>query len=705
MNRYRPTLRLTIGLALSGLILVTSLLLAGFSYFSTRDTLLQFSKDLIDQNARVVKEQVVGYLGPARSGAEMTLALVRRGMVSTEDFARTEEYFFDFLRVHPSVAMLNFGDTKGNFVMVKRQPDGSLSTKSIRVEGTRVVQWKHRAPGASLEAVRETIIDPDDPYDVRTREWYKGAVAAGGLVWTGVYVFHSDGLPGVTAAIPHLDGKNRLLGVLSVDVGLVDLSAFLSKNIRVGSSGEAFLLDEAGQIIAVRDRASLVVTGADGKRRLRKLAESTLAPIAALAREAAVTRYLGEVFTRPGTSPLILRYSVDGVDWVCTLLSIEVGASRTWVAGVLAREDEFLATARRANRNTLLIALLLAFFALVAGLVIARVISRGLQNLAEESERVRRMDLEPCQGRSPFREVDDVLGSFESMKVGLRAFQKYVPVRLVRQLLEGRQEPALGGEVRTLTILFSDIKGFTSISERLAPLELARQLGDYLSVVTRRIQDRQGTVDKYIGDAVMAFWGAPHEVPDHAFHACSAILEALADLELQTAEKPFLKEFHTRIGIHTASVVVGNFGCEDRLNYTVIGDGVNLASRLEGLNKVFGTQVMLSEDTAALVSDRFVTRRLAQVAVVGRTRPVTVSELIGEFSSVTEARRVVVRMYEEALDLYLRRDFSGAMGRLEELLAMAPDDAPSVWLAGRCRICLESPLPPAWNGVITMEGK
>jgi adenylate cyclase len=301
--------------------------------------------------------------------------------------------------------------------------------------------------------------------------------------------------------------------------------------------------------------------------------------------------------------------------------------------------------------------------------------------------------------------VDDVLGSFESMKVGLRAFQKYVPVRLVRQLLEGRQEPALGGEVRTLTILFSDIKGFTSISERLAPLELARQLGDYLSVVTRRIQDRQGTVDKYIGDAVMAFWGAPHEVPDHAFHACAAILEALADLERQAAEKPFLKEFHTRIGIHTASVVVGNFGCEDRLNYTVIGDGVNLASRLEGLNKVFGTQVMLSEDTAALVSDRFVTRRLAQVAVVGRTRPVTVSELIGEASSVTEERRVVVRMYEEALDLYHRRDFSGALGRLEELLALAPEDAPSAWLAGRCRICLESPLPPAWTGVITMEGK
>jgi len=705
MRRFRPTLRLTIGLALSGLILVTSLLLASISYFSTRDTLLQFSKDLIDQNARVVKEQVKGYLGPARTAAELTLALVRRGMVSTRDFARLEEYFFDFLRVHPSVAMLNYGDIQGNFVMVKRQPDGSLSTKTIRVEGTRTVIWRHRNPGAKLETVRETIQDPKDSYDVRTREWYKGAVAAAGLFWTGVYVFHSDGLPGVTASIPHLNDSNELLGVLSVDIGLVDLSEFLSKNIRVGSSGEAFLLDESGQIIAVRDRASLVVTGPDGKRRLRKLAESTLAPIAALFRQQAVEAYLGEVFSRPGVAPLILRYSVDGVDWVCTLLSIEVGPSRIWVAGVLAREDEFLASARRANRNTLVLALVLAFIALISGLIIARVISSGLQNLMKESARVRGMDLEASAGRSPFREVDEVLGSFESMKVGLRAFQKYVPIRLVRQLLEGRQEPELGGTVRTLTILFSDIKGFTSISERLEPLELARQLGDYLSVVTRRIQDRHGTVDKYIGDAVMAFWGAPHEVQDHAFQACSAILEAMADLERLHPEKPFLADFHTRIGIHTAAVVVGNFGCEDRLNYTVIGDGVNLASRLEGLNKVFGTQVMLSEDTAALVRDRFVLRRLAQVAVVGRSQPVTVHELMGEASVVSQERQVAARSYETALDLYFARDFAGALARLGELLAAWPDDAPAVWLLKRCEACLSNPPGPGWNGVITMDGK
>ncbi len=703
-EHFRPTLRMTIGVALSGLILVTSAVLATVSYVSTRGSLLEFSKDLIDQNSRVVSEQVRGYLGPARTAAELTLALVNRGMVRTRDFDRLEEYFYDFLRVHPSIAMLNYGDQQGNFVMVKRQPDGSLSTKTIRVGAERTVVWRHRNPGAALHDVRETESRPEDPYDVRTRGWYQGAAAAPGVFWTGVYVFHSDGQPGVTASIAHRGADRELVGVLSVDVGLVDLSLFLARNIRVGRSGEAFLLDEAGQIIAVRNKDDLVVPAPSGSRRLRSLGESPLSAVATLAASGRVRRFLEEVFRNPELK-LTIRYEVDGVDWVCTLRSIEVGSGRSWVAGVLAREDEFLAAARRANRRSLFVALALAALALLAGLVISRIISRGLQTLTEESHRVRRLELDTCAARSPFREVDEVLGSFESMKAGLRAFEKYVPVRLVRQLLEDRQEPTLGGSVRTLTILFSDIRGFTSISEKLEPLELARRLGDYLAVVTRRIQDRQGTVDKYIGDAVMAFWGAPLEVPDHAGLACTAILEAMDDLSEAGVGKPFLGDFYTRVGIHTATVVVGNFGCEDRLNYTVIGDGVNLASRLEGLNKVFGTQIMISEDTAALVADRFRLRKLAQVAVVGRARPVTVFELVGTHASVSEARLEAIAAYETALGHYLARDFTPALERLRRLVEADPGDAAAAWLIRRCEACILEPPPPEWTGVLTMEGK
>ncbi len=705
MKQFRPTLKLTIGIALSGLILVTSGLLSAITYMSSRDSLLQFSTRLIDQNARVVKEQVRGYLDPARSSAEITLSMVSREIVSTTDYRQLETYFFDMLRANPTIAMLNYGDAKGNFLMVKRQPDGSLSTKIVINEGTRSVVWQHRDPGAPMSSIREEVKHPEDLYDPRVRTWYQGAKNAGAIFWTEVYVFYTDRLPGVTAAVPHIDAQGTWRGAFSINIALVDVSDFLAQNIRVGASGQAFILDDLGQVLAGLDKESLVLDDDKGQRRLRRLEENSHPAIAALADHPRVQDHLKKVFSSPRAEPLTLRYRVDKKDWVCTLVAIDLGQDRRWVVGVLALEDDFLASARRANRRALLIALVLALIALIAGGLLARLISRGLTHLVDESQRVRRMELEPVSGKSPFREIDDVLSSFESMKTGLRAFQKYVPLKLVRQLLEERNDPELGGTVRTLTILFSDIKGFTSISERLDPLELSHQLGEYLAVMTRRIQERHGTVDKYIGDAVMAFWGAPAELAEHAPEACFGILEALADLKAMETEKTFLKDFYTRVGIHTASVVVGNFGCEDRLNYTVIGDGVNLASRLEGLNKVFGTQVIVSEDTAAAAGEAFCLRKLASVAVVGRSQPCTVYELMGTRAQATEDAAVIIESYEKALDLYFERNFSGAMTILEGLLSAHPADGPAQWLKGRCTYWLAHEPGDDWNGVITMEGK
>jgi adenylate cyclase len=685
------------------MILATAAVLAVSSYLTARNALLQFSKDLIGQNARVVQEQVRSFLRPSGAAAELTIALAQRGMVQVDDPERLEEYFFDFLSVHTTVSMLNYGDTDGNFVMVKRQPDGSLSTKRVRVAPERRVVWRHRDRGGPLEPPREEVEDPDDPYDPRTRLWYRGAVADRGLHWTGVYVFHSDQQPGITAAAPHYGADGTLRGVLSVDIGLFDLSHFLAEQIQVGASGEAFLLDDREQLVAVRDVDALTMddpAAGAGAQRLRFLEESARPEIAALAAEPQVRRFLDEVFAGGEPAPLTLRYRVGDEDYVGTLLAIEVSATRRWVTGVVAREDEFLGAARRANRNALFTAIGLALVALVIGVLVARVIARSLRRLVEESVRVRRLELTAGGARSSFREVDEVLGAFESMKAGLRAFEKYMPVRLVRQLLEKQQEPVLGGEDRTLTVLFSDIRGFSAISERLEPHALAHQLGRYLSAVTRCIQDRHGTVDKYIGDAVMAFWGAPQEVPDHPLEACRAALDVIDAIRVLQEADPEMPDLYTRIGIHTADVVVGNFGSDDRLSYTIIGDGVNLANRLEGINKVFGTQIAISDDTAAAVAGQLETRRLAPVAVLGRVAPCMVHELLGERGRVAPERLAAAREYERALGHYLAGDFTAAIAVLDE---MSGRDAAGDWLFARCRGLAVAPAPPGWDGTVAME--
>ncbi len=711
--RWRPTLKQTIGVVLAGMILLTAGVLTATSYLSTRSTLLDFSRGLIGQNAEVVREQVDGFLEPAKSAAALTLELVDSGMVDVDETAEVERYFFNFLSVQPTVAMLNYGDRSGNFVMVKRQPDKSLSTKIIAIDpdGVRTVRWRHRDPGGSLSPPREVVREDDDPYDPRTRPWYVGAAESRGLYWTGVYVFHSDKQPGVTAAVPRLDADGNVLGVLAVDIGLAQMSAFLRERIRVGESGQAFLLDEKSQLIAVKDLDSLTIrapdAGATGQR-LRVLSESPVPEIAALADSRECMLFLEGVFRAPDRSipaPHTLRYEVGGRDYVATLMPIQVGPKRRWVAGVVALEDEFLASAKRANLRALLTAVGFALIALLVGMVIARIITRSLNVLVRESERVRNLEIESGPRQSRFREVDEVLNAFEGMKTGLRAFEKYVPVRLVRTLMQQQTEPHIGGEARTLTIFFSDIRDFTTISEGLDPLRLAENLALYLSAVTSRIMERNGTVDKYIGDAVMAFWGAPQPVEDHADQACRAALEALRDLRQLATIQPEFPDFYTRIGIHTAEVVVGNFGSDDRFDYTIMGDGVNLASRLEGVNKVFGTQILLSEDTHALVKDKFETRRIGLVAVKGRSQPCTTYELIGPLGSLDEDTKEAHRSYDEGLTRYLDRDWEGAIECFAAVLERLPEDQAARRLLQHSQELQANPPPESWDGTIRIRSK
>src|SRR6185437_1039257 len=182
---------------------------------------------------------------------------------------------------------------------------------------------------------------------------------------------------------------------------------------------------------------------------------------------------------------------------------------------------------------------------------------------------------------------------------GLRSFGAYVPRDLVRAVLASGERAELGGKTKELTIFFSDLAGFTTLSETLAPEALVELLGGYFDEMTRVIQSHGGTIDKFIGDAIMAFWNAPGDEPDHAARACQAALDCQAKLDAMRRADARLAGLQARIGLATGSVLVGNIGASDRMNYTVMGDTVNLASRLEGLNKAYGTPIMIAETTFA----------------------------------------------------------------------------------------------------------
>jgi adenylate cyclase len=284
----------------------------------------------------------------------------------------------------------------------------------------------------------------------------------------------------------------------------------------------------------------------------------------------------------------------------------------------------------------------------------------------------------------------------------MRAMSRYVPVDLVRHLYETRQEPTLGGELRDVSIMFTDIQDFTRFAEEMSPDELARALGRYLELMTEAIHSQGGTIDKFIGDAIMAVWNAPRPSSDHAERACGAALACREASRLlhESPDWTGRPPFHTRFGIHRDCVLVGHFGAPDRMSYTALGDGVNLASRLEALNKQYGTAIMVSEAVRDAAHGAFAFRLLDRVAVKGKTRAVQVYELLGP-SGAEEALSGIVRSYEQALTAYFAGRFDNAL----VLLEAQAQDGPSRVLAERCRALRVSPPPADWDGVYVAHVK
>jgi adenylate cyclase len=250
--------------------------------------------------------------------------------------------------------------------------------------------------------------------------------------------------------------------------------------------------------------------------------------------------------------------------------------------------------------------------------------------------------------------------------------------------------------------MFSDIEGFTSLSERLTPDALAQALGRYLEAMTGGVRSTQGTVDKFIGDSVMAFWNAPTRLSDHARRACYAALACMrATRELYASQAwRELPPLHTRFGLHTSRVMVGHFGAPERLSYTALGDGVNLASRLEGLCKQYGVAVLASETIVAAAGEELAFRLIDKVAVKGKEEAVRVYELLGVRAESGEAL-AEARPFEQALEAYFARDFV----RAQDLLRSRDDDPPSRVLAERCTVMIAHPPPADWNGVYVATSK
>ncbi len=285
-----------------------------------------------------------------------------------------------------------------------------------------------------------------------------------------------------------------------------------------------------------------------------------------------------------------------------------------------------------------------------------------------------------------------------------KSFALYLAPAVIEKMMASNKPPALGGETRNVTVFFSDVAKFSTIAERLAPADLVTLMNEYLSAMTDIIQEHGGFVDKYIGDAIVAVFGAPLTDPDHATNAVRAALrccERLATLEPSAAALRGRK-LAQRIGLNSGDVLVGNIGSRQRFNYTVMGDAVNLASRLEGANKYFGTAIMVSESTFAPARASFAWRELDVIRVVGRAEPVAIYEPLASAGETTPQQAAKAAAYAGGLARWRARDFAGCVAALAGIAAADP---PSAMLRDRAQYFIDAPPGPDWTAVNNLDAK
>ena len=295
-----------------------------------------------------------------------------------------------------------------------------------------------------------------------------------------------------------------------------------------------------------------------------------------------------------------------------------------------------------------------------------------------------------------------------------RAFSTYLSNEVVNEIVSDPQKLTLGGEDKHITALFTDIKGFSSFSELVTPSQLVSILNIYLSALSNIILEHDGTIDKYIGDAIVSFFGAPIDLPDHAYRACvAAVRMKQAEKEFNErhlADKAIPRALETRIGINTGNMVVGNMGTDMKMNYTIMGNDVNLASRLEGVNKIYKSWILVSEQTwneadSGEHRGELVSRRLDRVRVVGINKPVQLYNVLGFKSEMTADELAAVDEFHEALDLYLQLEFKKAGRKFMKVHRMGGNDGAALVFAERCKEYLQNGVPKGWDGVMNMTTK
>ena len=684
-------MRIGIRLAISGLVLASIIISAVGVHVLWWRTAEANSHALAatinEQIVAAVEKELDAITTQARAAHTAIRTLFVQNVLETREADKREFVFLSQLQAQPSISWVAFGWPDDAFFAAHKLGDLGLEMMEIApVNGVikRRVD-KYQVVVGDIQFEKRRFEDTD--YHVVDQEWYRKGIQNDDPAWFEVTAFPVGLRPSIAYAGP-VDVYQKRQGVLAVIIENTRLAQFLSQ-LSVGKTGAAFVLRRDGTVIAAPD--------ADADEVNMQRADQPLLPIAQGALKQA-----GSSYDRDDKTARRIRFVAGGNAYAVNLTPL---AFPGWTLATVIPEAEFLGPIETTIRHLLIgLAILILAAGILSAWLARRVIARPLITVVGELKHVERFELDQVR-RHPSRvlELENLSSAIGDMAGGLAAFRKYIPADLVKMLVREGVEPRPGGAIRDLTVLFADIAGFTGLSERLGD-RIIPLLSSYLDTMSRVVSAHGGTIDKFIGDAVMAFWGAPAANADHAIDACRAALACQHALRASGLNDDHGRPLRVRIGVNSGDMLVGNIGSEFRLNYTVIGDAVNVASRLEGANKEYGTDIIIGEETRRLAGDRIHVRELDRLMVYGRLGGLAIYELLGMAEPGTKPPGWVA-VYESGLAAYRARDFADAAILFQRLLAERSSDQPAHVMLERCRELLQSPPDADWDATKTMKVK
>jgi adenylate cyclase len=679
----------TLFLLVAGMVGIT----IGLFAFNATDQILRVSGH---EKGDLIAAQTTAHLSNLVASPELSVKLLSNSTITEATTLQARMKYLALFRgalaANNYVAAIYIGYANGDFFLLRPLNSEIDRHKYNAPSETQFMVQSIEHQGNTLEGsylflssdlqVLKVEKRPEYPkrYFPVQRPWYKSATQFSGVISTPPYVFFANRKVGITIG---KQSDNRR-AVVAVDIQLDSLSARLAEQ-RPTAGAKLAILDNRGFVIAADDAALLVSEPIAGgtEIQLKRLNELNI-PI--------LTGIFEFMSKQDNVTTLDQSMRVGNEDWDVVMHSFSVGSENQYRLITAVPEKELLADAIRLRDNLVKAIIILLLIMLPIVLLISNSISKPIKLLAQVADNIRELKLdELLHIHSRVKEITILNNALNRLQVTISAFAAYIPRDLVIKLLKTEDGIQIGGESRFLTILFSDLKDFSTLSETTPSRELLVRVSSYLQLMTLAIKEEGGTVDKFIGDSVMAFWGAPNLDANHAYHSAVAAMKTkrrmvgLNEALAQEGKPPLV----ARIGINSDSVLVGNIGSAERLSYTVMGDGVNIASRLEGINKEFGTDITISHAVFKEAGERLFVRPIDKITVKGRAGEILIYELLGirdagPETAPTKIEEELCSLTTAAFRLYSDHQYQAALEMYDALVNRFNDELSKV-MAARCR--------------------